>query len=100
MPATPPAAPIAASYVAPALRPDRDPAGTPARQPAPIVLPFELAANHVLVRGRVNGVEGWLIVDPGSSLTSLDTEWAKSVGARPAAQQVQVLGTGSLATTL
>ena len=95
-----PATPAAAPYVAPAIRLDRDTTGSAASHAAPIVLPFELAANHVLVRARVNGVEGWLIVDTGSSLTSLDTEWAKTVGARPAAQQAQVLGAGSVATTL
>ena len=96
--ATPASAPYV-SYVSPALTPGRELAAGLAGQAAPIVLPFELAANHVLVRARVNGVAGWLIVDTGSSLTALDTEWAKSIGARPA-QQAQVLGTGNVTTTL
>src|SRR5215207_7818426 len=89
-----------APYVSPAPGPVQTPVNAPAASAVPIVLPFELAANHVLVRARVNGVEGWLIVDTGSSLTSLDTEWAKSIGARPAAQQAQILGAGNVTTTL
>src|SRR5678809_723019 len=67
---------------------------------APVALPFELAMNHVLLRPRVNGMEGWFILDTGSSMSALDAEWATEIGARKTATQARVVGAGDIATSL
>ncbi|HEX6746338.1 MAG TPA: aspartyl protease family protein [Longimicrobium sp.] len=41
-------------------------------------IPFELLGDHIVLEATVNGVAGRLILDTGSSVSSLDAEWAQS----------------------
>src|SRR5689334_22402397 len=52
-------------------------------------IPFVLTGDHVMLRASVNGHEGWLALDTGSSMSSLDAEWADT------AAHVRVESTGA-----
>ncbi len=62
-------------------------------EPAPGA-PFELKSRHlVVVRGRLNGVEGRLLVDTGFSRTVVTGEFADRVGLRRVEASVRVMDT-------
>ncbi|HET7230764.1 MAG TPA: aspartyl protease family protein [Longimicrobium sp.] len=52
-------------------------------------IPFVLRGDHVMLRAGVNGHEGWLALDTGSSMSSLDADWADT------AAHVRVVSTGA-----
>lgn len=54
--------------------------------------------GHLTVRAAVAGVEGRFVVDTGCGLTSLDADWAHSIGIAPDADtpRFQAHGTGSV----
>lgn len=66
---------------------------------APIVLPFVRLADKILLRATVNGQPAWLALDTGTSLTSLDAEWAGSLDRRLLPQRFEASGGGSAAVS-
>ncbi|HEX8245276.1 MAG TPA: aspartyl protease family protein [Longimicrobium sp.] len=64
-------------------------------------IPFVLRGDHVLLDVTVNGVRGWLILDTGSSVSSVDAAWARSAAnVRVLPGRAQVQGSGNVAITL
>jgi aspartyl protease/PDZ domain-containing protein len=69
---------------------------------APVAeIPFVLQGDHVMLDASVNGASGRLILDTGSSVSSLDAAWAPStarVRVLPGSAQAQ--GSGNVSITL
>jgi membrane-associated protease RseP (regulator of RpoE activity) len=65
-----------------------------------IEVPFELVNDHVFVRASVNGVPADLIVDTGSSVSSLSEGFAARHGAKPFEGLASVAGAARMPVRL
>ncbi|HSU17451.1 MAG TPA: aspartyl protease family protein [Longimicrobium sp.] len=64
-------------------------------------IPFVLRGDHVMLDASVNGVRGWLLLDTGSSVSSLDAAWAPSAAhVRVLPGRAQVQGSGTFGISL
>jgi hypothetical protein len=72
----------------------------PATAPAPIVVPFELRGDYVLLRAVVNGQTGLLILDTGSGVSTLDPGFARAAAIEWNGPRVPVAGTRDTTTQL
>src|SRR6185503_11849758 len=63
-------------------------------------IPFDLRHNHVILAATVNGRPARLILDTGSSVCTLDREWASSIGISTAGTTAAVRGVGDVSVTL
>lgn len=62
-------------------------------------LPVTLRANHIILDARINGAPATLALDTGSSMCSLDREWATALGLEPG-QPANAVGTDSVSISL
>jgi hypothetical protein len=65
---------------------------------APVVLPFELRGELILLNAEVNGQNARLILDTGSGISVLDTAFARQAGVELSNQQVRAQGSRSVTT--
>lgn len=65
----------------------------------PVVVPVEIANGHILVRARVDDRPVRLIVDTGSSMSTLDAAWALAAGIQPLGS-ADAMGAGRMRATL
>lgn len=70
----------------------------PLRADTPVAeIPFVLHGDYVLLQASVNGHLGWLVLDTGSSVSTLDAEWADTAArVRVVATGQQVQGSGTV----
>ena len=59
-------------------------------------IPFELLGDHIVLDATVNGVAGRLVLDTGSSASSLDAEWAQSDAGVAAGRTARAQGSGDV----
>jgi aspartyl protease len=67
-------------------------AAVPAASSDPITLPVELANGHVLVPAAADGRPVSLVLDTGSSTSTLDAVWARQAGIQPLSGVVEAVG--------
>ena len=67
---------------------------------APVVLPFELRGELILLTAQVNGQNARLILDTGSGISVLDTAFARAAGIELSNQQVRAQGARSVTTRM
>jgi hypothetical protein len=65
-----------------------------ARQAAPIVLPIEVANNHVFVPVTLGGVSRWFLLDTGAAISIVDIDAATAAGVQ-FGESVGARGAGS-----
>ncbi|MBV9419422.1 MAG: aspartyl protease family protein [Alphaproteobacteria bacterium] len=65
----------------------------------PIVVPFQLEADHIVITAAVNGKSGNFILDTGSSAATVTPEFAEGLDLS-ANQTVQAAGAGAAATQI
>jgi hypothetical protein len=76
----------------PSSRPASVHADTPVAE-----IPFVLSGDYVLLQASVNGHVGWLVLDTGSSVSTLDAEWADSAAhVRVVTTEGQVQGSATV----
>src|SRR5262245_1665359 len=64
------------------------------------VIPVDIHSGHVLVSARINGQPATLILDTGSSNTSLDREWAARLQLPTVGNPIRMQGTGAATVSL
>ncbi|MEP6494163.1 MAG: aspartyl protease family protein [bacterium] len=74
--------------------------GARVSSPACAIIPIELRAGHVILTASVNGATARLILDSGSSVSTLDAEWAAPLSLPTVGGPVMALGTGDPTVTL
>jgi hypothetical protein len=67
--------------------------------PAPLVLPFTLRFDHIILEARVNGVPATLALDSGSGACAIDADSAARLHVAPGAT-AQALGVGTVSVPL
>lgn len=66
----------------------------------PTLLPADVANGHILVQARADGRPVTLVVDTGSSTSSLDAAWAAGAGITSIGRKVEAAGTDRMQVTL
>ncbi len=66
---------------------------------SPIVVPFTLRFDHILLDARVNGIPATLVLDTGSGANVLDAEWATQLNLA-AGRAAQALGSDRVSITM
>ena len=61
-----------------------------------ITLPFALRSHHIFLDARVDGTPATLVLDTGSSMSTLDADWAHSVGLDRGTTTAKAVGTDSM----
>src|SRR5690242_960245 len=68
---------------------------------APVhTIPFTLRQSHILLRAVVDGTPATLILDTGSSVSTLSARWAEAHQVRVGTASVPAKGTGDLTVSL
>ena len=76
-------------------------AASPADRPTePVVISIEVLNGHVLVSARIDGRPATLVLDTGSSSTTLDAAWAQDAGFPTLGPPVEAMGTDRLRVAL
>lgn len=63
-------------------------------------MPFVLRSQHVFIDARVNGVPATLVLDTGSGMCTLDSEWARALGLELNRTDGQAVGTDNTSISL
>jgi hypothetical protein len=64
------------------------------------VMGFEKRNGHILVDALINGVAATLILDTGSSILSLDRDWAAALSLPSAGEPIQIQGSADVTVSL